>query len=522
MKPISGVILLLGSVLASACSEAPVKPLAPRQIGEDTSASLKPTATSRVAEPRNVTPTHALSTTTGSLPRSAVGIATATTRVALETPVASAAAFDAVVWSPTGRSFVVASYSADTMEEVGAIGGFLGFVQGAFGVHDIEAGETCWAYEVETRHGHEGPSPVPYMWLSDGRLMATTLDGRVLLVGPACNDAEDITARMPIVPTHYGAAALDGRSVVLGDGWWLLDPTDLSAVRIESVPGDLTDQIAWSPDGRHVAVTISGVGDNDLSGTRIVNASSGKLMAAHDWQGYSGIGGVFGDATWVSDSRVVVPITVDQGPLFLDLDGAVSSALEPFGEVFEPAPVDEFNVEEFLPEVQGRFDSASGAMHLLLIDPFLPGSKTSPRLVLFHGETGQLESFGSVDSGVTPWLTEDGQIEVYEGSVASKAKRRPLDPPGSAFAEVLETACIPIQTDQTLLPRWQDLPYIEIVNHSCDVVDRLRLPGTESPHVQMAKVSPDGRHLVAIVRTSPDDPQANLYVVALAAPGNVD
>jgi len=440
------------------------------------------------------------------------------------TPVATAAALAIDSWSPTGRSVTFIAYSAQAVQEADAMGGFLGFVQGSFGIHDRETGRTCLDFRVSTLGHHEGPAAVKHQWLADGRLLAATLDDRVHLIGPSCADVEDVTERLPVVPGHFGGTSPDGRLMVLGQGgWWLIQLDGLNGIRLQGVAGHVDDWLAWSPDGSHVVVTVSVLGQDDggpsgtrISGTRIFDGATGRLVAAHDWLGAAAIGGVLGAAVWLGDDRVLVPITLDQGPLFLGLDGTVSSALEPFGASPPPAAPSGSGHAAGFAEVAGHYDRASGAVHLLLSLPYDPRSGAGERLALFHGESGLLEELDSepLADGARPWLTDDGHVRIADADAPGGIVQRPLDPPGSPFAAA-PASCGPEHATQRLRARWWDGTGLQIVTRDCEVVERLRLEPPVRSHGPPAVVSPDDRWVAVVTRAAAGGAHSGLFLVPL-------
>ncbi|HAD70421.1 MAG TPA: hypothetical protein DCF94_00225, partial [Gammaproteobacteria bacterium] len=68
------------------------------------------------------------------------------------------------------------------------------------------------------------------------------------------------------------------------------------------------DEIKISPDGSHIAITVSGDEESSLI---IINLTSGKFVASFDAPGYQKIGNFY----WVNEERIVFSTLLVRGGL---------------------------------------------------------------------------------------------------------------------------------------------------------------------------------------------------------------
>jgi hypothetical protein len=228
-------------------------------------------------------------------------------------------------------------------------------------------------------------------------------------------------------------------------------------------------------------------------GTRIVETATGQLAASHDWEPEITFDGAFGVPIWLNETAMVVPMTLDQGPLRLTVAGEVEPLLSLFGREWIPGTY--LNI----PVVKVHAGQASGVYHLLLItewadQPYQPA-------MLYHSETDEVETLEAPAN----WseIRADGRIvATYPNYEAHPYWTRLLDPAGQP-AQSLEY--LPCSVDNPTAPLLAhtdlDSRFILLKEPAnCAEIGRLQIAGYGGGRYSLSPwPSPDGRWLATFV-----------------------
>jgi hypothetical protein len=176
--------------------------------------------------------------------------------------------------------------------------------------------------------------------------------------------------------------------------------------RVDSVMRD-------QPDG-----TISVV-------TRITNTGTGKTENVIEWKHPGGVGAFGDDGEWLSPTQFLIPRTLDQGPLFIEVGSEIVHVAR---ELFNVPPLLDAGVYW---QASGAVVTGTNTYHLLLFGSGVEANLPSVRL--YHSETGKVETlpfqyvWGKGFSTDGRWLLlEKGPLR--EGFQGQEVWFRPVDP----------------------------------------------------------------------------------------------
>jgi hypothetical protein len=172
--------------------------------------------------------------------------------------------------------------------------------------------------------------------------------------------------------------------------------------------------MVWSPDGRHLAATLSG-------GSQILEAATGTIIATYAWEPAVDLGGTPSGPIWLSDNEMLIKISQDQGPFILTIAGEVRPILPLFNLEFEPGQTEVW--------ANGFVDPETGHYHILLEGATEGGSIRLPSQV-YHSDTNSVEVLPTIppDFSLKLWvyLDPDGTLSAPEG-------KRPITAVGAPF-----------------------------------------------------------------------------------------
>ncbi len=239
-------------------------------------------------------------------------------------------------WSPDSRYLLYFEYTEEQVAEAPVRGAY----DGMFVIYDTQTGEKCTDYPLSGFFPYEGGSPGnPWQWLPDGTLLIQSPDRPLERMEAPCVTGEPV-AVSTISSIETFSPNLEKLLMVSNEQYIIYDWQADTFVAIPEIEPTHFNNLVWSPDGRHISVTLAGnnTGNRDpIGGTRIVDVATGEIIGRYDWEPANALDGTFGGPVWVSNDTFVVTLTLDQGPFFMTLDGEVTPVLPLFGETFERA-----------------------------------------------------------------------------------------------------------------------------------------------------------------------------------------
>jgi len=190
-----------------------------------------------------------------------------------------------------------------------------------------------------------------------------------------------------------------------------------------------------SPSGRYRAVRdYQGVSENGVEQhvTRLLTAEGGELVRVA-WTADQALGGVAVGGKWLPDDRLLIPATIERGPLLLDPAGTVAEVTTALFKRPVPAP------GAGIAAIAGVHVSPNGKDYHLLL--FYGGAAAELNsAMVYHPETGAAESLPS-KSFWWPPISKDGRwlmIKGHYGEVGADDALwiRPIEGAGGAFRHV--------------------------------------------------------------------------------------
>lgn len=307
-------------------------------------------------------------------------------RTLVDTPIFTGGDLGFRGWSPDGRYLTYFEYTEEQVAQ--GEHGIPGTYPGTFVIYDTQTGEKCTDYPLNGRFPYEGgEAGPPWKWLPDGRLLIQVPD-RPLEVTDAPCKAGDPTAITSISSIETFSPNLQKLLLVREGQYFIYDWMSDTFVTIPEIEPTHFNNLIWSPDSRHISVTLAGnyTGNRaPIGGSRVIDVASGLIVARHDWEPINAIDGTFGGPVWLDNETFVVTISLDQGPFFMRVDGEVSPVLPLFNTTFEREnawpPLDVYSEVENERYAMLHTDGFSGRMQLLiatnagetveqLVDPF--------------------------------------------------------------------------------------------------------------------------------------------------------
>lgn len=188
-------------------------------------------------------------------------------------PVVSAPSLAVGSWSPDGAYLVfgeTTTSGGETLLE-------LFFLQ-------AETGQTCRAAEAQWTAGERSDGlNYQYAWLPDGRLLYVSQEGRVVAMTPCGDDVQEFGTGYPVTFTGVPAFNVESGHVLLttGDAYWLLDGATLEAQPVSglarALPEFNREWPAWSPDGKHIALSLLDEASAEDALILVVDAATGEI-----------------------------------------------------------------------------------------------------------------------------------------------------------------------------------------------------------------------------------------------------
>jgi len=209
------------------------------------------------------------------------------------------------------------------------------------------------------------------------------------------------------------------------------------------------------------------------------------IRTRYDWEANWALDGTPGGPVWLNNTEMLITVSLDQGPFFLTVDGAVRPVLPLFGLEFVR---DRYTTPAYL-----YVEPGAGHYHILLTDV---GSGTSR---VYHSDTNTVEHLSMIRYGF-PFLTTDGRLIVYDGD---QAWGRAVTAAGEPLAEVSDANCISLWNPlDTQAYAARTMPHNVIALYGppdCTLLAQLQLAGFDDDATSLALLlAPGGRWLAAI------------------------
>lgn len=277
-------------------------------------------------------------------------------------------------WSPDGS---VLAYWTFTAQEVAE--SYL-YPPGALHFLDTRTGQSC-AYPHPVAYGYFDS---PIAWTPDSQILTLADDGQARLSQPCADTAQIVTDWFPAPPYSTPSQSQDHGQLLISSeqGYGLFDWAARTLYPIDGVYPWMENGYSWSPDGEHLAINaMERFTDHIAVQLYSVAAEDGattKLLAGRQRNGLGSVGG----PDWISTTHMLIPQTLDQGPLLVTLG-------------------DEFGLQPVVPELfhttlnDGQTALATpadahGVYHIVLTDWGSDGTMSSP-IRVYHSDTGAVE-----------------------------------------------------------------------------------------------------------------------------------
>jgi hypothetical protein len=326
-------------------------------------------------------------------------------------------AINFISWSPYGEAaayWVYREIQPDIRDE-GSRGYFL---PGELWFLIPETGETClysgpYRSSVDWNYLPAYYNPVTNTWLPDGRI-AVLQKGGLVASTPCGDDFLRLTLPdgTPVRASSLDSWSPDYNRLLLDEGAAIYTLNPPSLVRVTGFERDSYGDWAWSPDSRHVAVSLSGPGS-----TYLIDAQTGQVrllveepIPPPDF----GLGIFPHTPLWLGNNRLIVDSTT-WGAVLTDLDGVQID----LGA--ERTPRDTH---------LGALVAGTDTYHLVV-----KGPSTQAERFLFHSEDESLETLPL--NFLPQAFSPDGNWLMGTGNNGSGIYLRPVDPAGGEPVEVV-------------------------------------------------------------------------------------
>lgn len=398
-----------------------------------------------------------------------------------------------VGWSPNGRYLAYYEYTEEQVAE-SPVEGLRGTYPGTFVFYDVQTGEKCTDYPFSGFFNYEGGgSGSQWRWLPNGQLLLSLPDGQLLQNDAPCEPGENLVALFPTLPSSIGSLSPNDQwlTLVSGGQYWLYDWMAQNAHPIAEVQPDSFNNLVWSPDSRHISITLAGnyTGDRSpIGGTRVIEVATGEVAAQHDWEPANALDGTFGGPVWINNDEFVVTLSLDQGPFLMDIDGEVQPLLPLlFDETFDP--------ENYWPPLDVYADVASGRYAILRSNE---GREDAAKLYI---STPDGDSVEILDNPAFVYHIFPGGMVGYEG-VNGRYFSRPVFETNAPFAE-LPAGTNPWMPGETNLHVAANGGTVTIFDRAQDeFIARLQLEGYETGYTLNPLPSPNEQWLAIFVNES--------------------
>jgi hypothetical protein len=417
-------------------------------------------------------------------------------------------------WSPDGRWLAYFEHSPEQLAQ-NPFPQSPASVPGTFILYDMETGAKCQRYLLDATYPHEGGGPSQtYTWLANGDFFIITQNGDVIQADVPCGQEENLKGLFAGQVTHIAAISPGGALLLLGMGgpYAIYDSNSRTVIPIAAEISHAVHAV-WSPGGTWLAMDgwqFSEAGTVVAGGTRIVETATGRVVASHNWEPGTALDGIFGVPVWLNETEMVLPITLDQGPLRLTVAGEVEPLLPLFGREWTP-PGSYTNV----PFVKAHVEQSSGIYHLLLTTEWT--DRPYQPMLLYHSETNEVETLGALAS----WseIRADGRIvAAYPNEQAHPFWTRLLDPSGQPVQSIGFSPCL-LESPTAPMVAYadQDNQFLILTEPTnCAEIGRLQIAGyNDGSYNFRALASPDGRWLATLV-SNPNGWGQALFVVPLS------
>jgi hypothetical protein len=409
-------------------------------------------------------------------------------------------------WSPDGRYLAYFEYTEEQIDETPV--DVPGTAPGTFSFYDTITGQKCQRYLLDGRFSHEGPGyGQRFTWLANGSLFIFTQVGQIVQADVPCGPEENLTALFPEQMQNISSPSPDGRLLLLtgATAYWLYHIESRAIYPIAEITPDSFNNLVWSPQGKYIGVTLAGNYTgfrSPIGGSRVVDVTTGQIIARYDWEPSNGVDGTHGGPVWLDETEMVITFSLDQGPFFMTVAGEVRPLLFLFGL--------EFLGEPFLPYADVYVEPGSSRYHILLIDWGWGEEKIPPQV--YHSDTGLVKTLENLEGDV--FLMPGGIMETPRED--STYLIRPIADAGASWVRPL--ACAPPWRIPTspYFARAQDHNRVDVFTWpECERQAAMQLGwATDEVSYLNAGLSPDYRWLTVVPVDKRGRGQA-LFVVPL-------
>jgi hypothetical protein len=395
-------------------------------------------------------------------------------------------------WSPDSRYLTYFEYTEEQVAQ-SSYPDVPGTAPGTFTIYDTATNEKCQRYRLDGTFGPEGPGHGQrHTWLSNGDLLIITADGQVWQADTPCGLEQNLTGAFAEPIRYIVNFSPDGDYALFAGqtAYWLYHLESGAAHPIKEIAPDFFNNLVWSPDNQILAVTLAGnyTGDRSpVGGTRLVEVSNGEIIDGYDWEPANALDGTFGGPVWLSETEMVISVSYDQGPFFLDIQGQARPLLPLFGVSYVRG--------QNLPRADVYVEAANGNYHILLSDMGGDGPHLQPQI--YHSANNSIETL-PIGSNNHVSLRPDGMIVAYADGQARvrniTAVNQPLQPVSSCDPvwSIPQAPYVVQSTDDNHVVTVYTWP-------ECQVYARLRL-AEYGDAILDAELSPDGQWLTVIPR----------------------
>jgi WD40 repeat protein len=293
-------------------------------------------------------------------------------------------------WSRNGRYLTYFEY---TEEQIAVNPNYLGGAEGTFTIYDTTTGTKCQDYPLSGNYAYEGSGlGERHLWLPNGDLFLLTEQGDSFQIATPCQEQAVPLFAEPF--QHIASLSPDESTLVLGGvtGYWLYNwQAQTSWAMDAEIPPSTYNSLAWSPDGRYLAITAVDYDRKPIGTTWMVETATGTILTRHDWQAMTALDGIFGSPVWLNNEEVLITMTEDGEPFFMTVTGEILPLLPLFPATDRDLP-------------RAYVYVGSNSYHILLTEF---GSATPP-VQIYHSDTDQVETLATTTTDI--YLGLDGQI----------------------------------------------------------------------------------------------------------------
>ena len=237
-------------------------------------------------------------------------------------------------WSPDGTFLAYWTFTANEVAKDYT------YPPGTLNFLNARTGATC-TYPHEVSYGYYGSqfswaAPAQFLTLSSDKNYETS---RVLLNTPCMDQPEEVTELAGAAILSISTAQSEPSQLWLSgrESCWLYD-MQTQSVRELNIPQAAGCGGIWSPTATYIAYTNTEYveGNSLMALTSIFNINSGEVAATAEWEVRPALGEL-APLVWLGEESVLIPETLEQGPLLLTV-GQGSTQVAPTWFHVEASP----------------------------------------------------------------------------------------------------------------------------------------------------------------------------------------